>query len=352
MRAIRDDRGFALPAVIFLVALLTLLLTTGLNRTEGDQRIAEASEEIVLAFGIAQSGLQTYIGSVTSQPGDADSVRINVPGGYANVVTHLVRRPGTLGDRPMFLVRSTGIAIDPLAGSTPQARRTVAQFARWQVGSMERRAAYTAANGITESASPQATVVVHGADACGVEATIPGVRTTYITNPPHTTLDLQGNPGLIEQGSTAGPVIAAQTDIDWAATLGSGVTPDYGSFRHLDFSFPVQRVAGDLTLSTGGSGTGLLIVPGDLNISGSFSFDGVMLVGGRITFAGDSMLVRGLVISGLNEQLGANPQRSSLGDHDHDLYIYFDSCKVQQALAPFTGLVPVPNAWLDNWASY
>jgi hypothetical protein len=351
MRPIGNDRGFALPAVIFLVALLTLLLTTGLNRVEGDRQIATASEETTIAFAIAQSGLQAYIGSATSLPGDGDSVRINVPGGYANVVTHLVHQALTPEDRPIFLVRSTGIAINPAAGPTPQARRTVAQYVFWQIGTIERRAAYTAANGIMEASSPHATVRVRGTDACGVEPAIPAVRTTNVTNPPHSALDLQGNPDLIEEGSNTGATIAAQTHIDWASAIGGGITPDYDYFRQLDFSFPVQRVANDLSVSPG-AGTGLLIVPGDLSISGAFYFEGVILVGGRISFAGDLMVIRGLVVSGLNEQLGGNPQRTTVGNHDHDLYIYFDSCKIRRALAPFTGLVPVQNAWLDNWAAY
>ena len=353
MRRIGSDRGFALPAVIFLVALLTLLLTSGLTRVQVDRQIATASEEATIAFAIAQSGLQTYIGSVASQPNDGDSVRINVPGGYANVVTHLVRSPATSADPYMFLVRSTGIAIDPAVGPMPQARRTVAQYARWRNGSIERRAAYTAANGIMEASTSHVTVFVRGDDACGVEPAIPGVRTTNLTNPPHSALDLQGNPPLIEEGSTMGSTVAAQTDIDWASVLGGSVTPDYNYFRQGDFSFPIQRATGNLAVSGVSTGTGLLIVPGDLSISGSsFYFEGVILVGGKITFAGSYMAIRGLVISGLSEQLGANPQRTPLGADDTSLYIYFDSCKTEQAMAPFTGLAPVQNAWLDNWAAY
>jgi hypothetical protein len=204
-----------------------------------------------------------------------------------------------------------------------------------------------------EASSPHATVLVRGADACNVEPAIPGVRTTYITNPPHSALDLQGDPGLIEQGSTMGATVAAETDIDWTSTLGGGITPDYSYFRDGDFSFPIQRVASGLSLSGTHSGTGLLIVPEDLIIAGDFFyFEGVILVGGKIDFMGDYMVIRGLVVSGLNEQLGTNPQRSTVGEHDHDLYLYFDSCKVERALAPFTGLAPVQNAWLDNWAAY
>ena len=88
-----DDRGFALPAVIFLVALLTLLLTGRLSRVQADRQIAEASEAMADAFAIAQSGLQNYVGSQTVRPPDGDSVRINLTGGYASVISHVIRNP-------------------------------------------------------------------------------------------------------------------------------------------------------------------------------------------------------------------------------------------------------------------
>ena len=70
-----DERGFALPAVIFLVALLTLLLTSGLSRVQADRQIAEASEATAEAFAIAQSGLYNYMGSLTARPPNARSRR-------------------------------------------------------------------------------------------------------------------------------------------------------------------------------------------------------------------------------------------------------------------------------------
>jgi hypothetical protein len=94
-------------------------------------------------------------------------------------------------------------------------------------------------------------------------------------------------------------------------------------------------------------------VPGDFDISGSFFyFEGIILVGGKITFSANFTQVRGLVVTGLNEQLGINPQRTEIGGGGNDLYLYYDSCKIQTAMQPLTGLAGVRNAWLDTWASY
>jgi type II secretory pathway pseudopilin PulG len=353
----RDERGFALPAVIFLVALLTLLLTSGLARVRADRQISEASEAIADAFAIAQSGLQNYLGTQTARPADGDSVRINLTGGYANVVSRLVRNPPDTTENSLYLVRSTGFVIDPSAGAAIQAQRSVAQLADWQTGSIERRAALVTANGL-EWQNAAGTRLVNGNDVpdpyCGnvAEAPIPAALTDIGVGPAGG-VEFQGSSGLIEQGSGTGPAVAVQTDIDWAAALSPDFVPDYPTFRNNDLTFPIQRVSGSLSLLSGGSGSGLLIVPGNLFIDGStFSFSGVILVGGKVDFGADANVVLGLVVSGLNEQLGQNPSRTMFGGDGENAFLLYSSCNITRALAALTGMAPMPNAWLDIWAKY
>lgn len=347
-----DVGGFALPAVILLVALLTVLLTSGLSRVRADRQVAQASEETGNAFAIAQTGMQAYMGSVAARPPDGDSVRINVVGGYANVVAHVLHTPVDTMANQLFLIRSTGVAINPNAGSVPQGRRTVAQFAEWQTGYIERRATLTMANGV-RLRNGASTLVIWGTDACGQEPPIPAVRTTYMTGPPNPPMDTVGAPPLVQHGAGTGFLVATETDVDWPAAIGGGIAPDYRVFRQGDFAFPIQLITGTLSLGGTATGSGLLIVTGDLLLSGtSFYFEGVVLVGGKVDFGAGFNEVRGLVVSGLNEQLGLNPQRTEFGGSGKNLYLYFDACRVNQALAPLTGLTPVQNAWLDSWAAY
>ncbi|MDH4044206.1 MAG: hypothetical protein OEY20_06910 [Gemmatimonadota bacterium] len=348
-----DRRGIALPAVILLVALLTALLTTGLSRARTERQIAEASDETAGALTIAQSGLQTYLGTVTTRPADGDSTRINVTGGYANVVTYLVRQPADTIQRTLYLVRSTGVVITPDSGAAPRAQRTVAQFAEWEAGYMLHRAALTAPNGLQQR-NGSSILYFSGYDACATNAPIPAARTTSMTTvPPAPAPTFLPPPGLIAEGVGTGLTVATQTAINWAGALGGELVPDYTSFQNGNFAFPVQRVAGNLALAGTLAGTGLLVVGGDLDIGGSsFDFRGVILVGGSIDFNASLQIVRGLVISGLNEQLGVNPQRTEMGGTNKNLYIYYDSCFILAALAPLTGLTPIRNAWLDTWASY
>jgi hypothetical protein len=350
--AVHDRQGFALPLVILLVALLTVLLTSGLARARTERQIANASDEMSVARTIAQGGLQIYLGATSIRPPDGDSVRVNYIGGYANVVAHLVRRPADTIERSLYVIRSTGVVINPDSGSRGWARHTVAQFAEWETGMMLHRAALTAANGIRRD-SGTANVVIWGTDGCGVRPSIPGLRTTTLTGSATPAPDLQGNPGLLTEGVGTGPAIANNTLINWAAVLGAGLVPHYTTFQNANLTYPVQRIAGNLTLSGIRYSSGLLAISGDLSLTGDFFyFEGIILVGGKIQFRADFTMVRGLVVTGLNEQLGISPGRTEIGSYDNGSYIYYDSCKVRSALAPFIGLAPVQNAWMNVWATY
>jgi len=357
--ATQDRRGFVLPAVILLLALLTILLTTGLTRARTERVMADASDETAQALAVAQSGLQTYLGTVTTKPADGDSMRINVPGGYANVVAHLVQQPADPSERTLYLVRATGYVIDPDSGPTPRALRTVAQFADWEVGVILRRATLTAPNGvrhISGGGGNKPRLEVSGIDQCGSAPSIPGIRTPQMVwSSANPDTSLTGVPGLLEASDA--PTVAAQTLIDWPGALGGNLVPDYTTFQSGSTSYPIQRVLGDVTITGSNSGSGLLVVSGNLTVSGpSFTFNGIVLVGGRIGFEADYQRINGLVVSGLNTQLGMSPAFTESGNvppqNRRDTYLYYDSCRIDSALAPLSGLAPVRNAWLDNWASY
>jgi hypothetical protein len=154
-------------------------------------------------------------------------------------------------------------------------------------------------------------------------------------------------------GSSAGLAVASQTEIDWVTVTGPDFVPDFAAFQNGDMSRPIQRVSGSLTLNGSFQGSGILVVPGDLVLTGSdFYFEGIILVGGRIEFYAASIVVQGLVYSGMNELTGGNPNRTEVGDSNTNLYIAYHSCFVTQALAAFTGLAPVANAWQDAWTAY
>ncbi len=81
----RNERGFALPVTILLVALLTVLLSAGFTRVRAELEITEGTAQVAAALAVAQSGLHTYLGMLNVdtcsrpiRPADGDSLRINV----------------------------------------------------------------------------------------------------------------------------------------------------------------------------------------------------------------------------------------------------------------------------------
>jgi hypothetical protein len=340
--------------------LLTALLTAGLARTASDLQVATASQAIDEASVVARSGLQTYLGMVsfdacgrTLRPPDGDSVRVNVPGGYAEVVASVVRPPEDSLANWLYLVRSSGYVIWPAAGSTPVANRTVAQFAEWQSGELALPAAFTAANGLTRI--PGGSGQLKGADeyvSGGCQA--PPRRSLRAPGaiPSLSDFELNGNAPL---GGGTGADIVTGARLDWGAILTPGrLIPDFTSPQPDDGTYPVQLVSGNATLGAAGAttfGRGLLIVSGDLRVLGSFvQWYGVVLVGGEIQFDAADQRFDGLVASGLNRQLGMSPAVGAIGGDYTD--IDYDSQYVRLALRPLTGFAPVANAFLEHWRTY
>ncbi len=350
MAPMQRESGFALPVSIFVVTLVTIMLAAIFVRVEADRRIAEGSGVTINAVAIAHSGLQRYFAhydSLGTRPPDGDSLRINVSGGYADVVAYFMQRPADTTANRMYVVRSTGVVIDPLLGSDPQARRTVAQFARWQTGTMDVLAAFTAANEFDPPVDDPGTLDIRGADQCGMRPPAAGVRVpgSAPAYPPGVT----GTPPSQDGGTHL--FVANLTDVDWSAVLGGDFVPDYTALVNLN-TWSSYLIDGDAILNTP-DGSGFLVVTGDLTIGGAGSaWRGVILVGGNIIFGGTTNDFRGLVISGLNYQTGPVPDDGVWGGDGTVTRIWYHSCFIDSALVGVSGFAPIPNAWVDNWSTY
>jgi len=350
----RDERGFALPLTILVVTVMTMLIASAHVRVRADRIIAESSGATVDAFAVAQSGLNRYLAyydSVTPKvrPPDGDSVRINVPHGFADVRAFKVMSPADTMEHELYIVRSTGFLIEPTRGSDPQAQRTVAQFAQWQSAAMTITGAFTAANGLSVNTS--GTLRVRGFDQCASPAPAEtGVRTTGASPINAGDFDvITGVPALNLGGG--GSSVANETMIGWPSIVGGQFDAEYDSFRAWDASYPSMVITGDLTVNDGG-GYGLLVVTGDLIVNGFFfSWRGVVLIGGRLITNTMFTTIRGTTVTGLNEQLGMSPPTGTIGGGWFQDYLYY-ACEIENALNSLTGFVPINNAWIDNWAMY
>ncbi len=362
MAQFRSERGFALPTTVFLVTILTVMLATALARASSDHEVANSGQFSVNALAVAQSGLQTYLDLVNFdacggaiRPPNGDSVRINVNGGYSDVVVHVVQRPVDSLGTWMYIVRSTGSVIEPTQGADPQAVRTVAQFAQWQTNQITVLAAYTAANGFPNLGT--STGELKGIDQAPSGCADPSVAALRVPTGEApgswTGYVLNGSvPNVLESGTKQ--EVALATNFAWLAATTGTLVPDYTSivFRS---DYPTILVTGDLNLDIGATnqtGTGLLIVTGDLNVEGTalLQWNGVVLVGKRISFNAADQRFDGIVISGLEGQIGGAGRRGRVQGSYLD--IDYDSYEVHTTLRSFAGFVPITNTWIDNWATY
>lgn len=369
--AMQTRDGFALPFTIFLVTMITIMLAAAFTRSAAEHQIADSNEATVTTLAVAQTGLQAFFGDTfTVRPQPGDSFRYNVVGGYAWVAPQELQRPADTVNRDVvYAVRSTGYLIVPTQGEEPQATRTIVQFARWQIGSMSPPALLTAANGVQRRAplppDPNAGILwALAADNNECSTGRPSrPRLRIPSSPPSApVIDWPWSGGPVIQAGTRAAV-AGETGIDWDEIVNGDFTADYTSVQYGDTTFSSQLINGNLSLASGSTGSGLLIVTGNLTTAGTGApvvWRGVVLVGGFLTANAAVTEFRGVVMTGLNELLGTavtTPNQVAgtvppLGGQEKEARFYYEPCYVSRALDPFTGWVPVTNAWVDNWATY
>src|SRR5574341_1613399 len=316
-----NRRGIALPVTLFIITLMTIMLAAAFARVGAERETSVGASEAISALTVAQSGLQRYMGSATSRPPDGDSVRFNVTGGYADVVARIVESDSTDDYKTTYIVRSTGYVIVVAQGAAAQGKRTVAQFAQWQVGSIRQFAAFTAANNLDDR-SPFS-ITIDGNDLCGDSLPVWAVRTQNSGSYSHTGSQgtyLGAAPAVNESGTDQW--VADTTGVSWDMIVNGGFLPDYTTLVTGESLYKSHVIPTDVTLDNA-SGTGLLAVAGDLTTSGTLArWDGIVLVGGEIIFNADSTAFLGMVISGLVEQIG-NAPNARIGEMP--VYIRYDS---------------------------
>jgi Tfp pilus assembly protein PilX len=357
MRSQTSECGMALPTAMLVIAVLTVLLAAGFSALGSERRVHANDEAQLDAFTLAETGLQRFLarrdslGFTSAPPAVTESTRITLAGGYADVVLQRVRKD-SVAKRYGYAVRSHGVSTVKALRGTPQAERTVAEYAIWQGGSMNVLAAWTSITGLHKNGSSD---MGSGADQCGQQTALPGVAVPG--SPGYTQnggkVAPQGNPPVDTVAPTP-PQMADSVKIDWAGiTGGTALKPDitippggWPSFSDPNY-WPTIVVNGNYTLP--GNGQGTLIVKGSLTISGNITWNGVLLVGDNITSNGNNS-VNGATVTGLNVKLGSTLPQGDVGNGTKG-YNY-NSCHIEKSMARFGQLVGYTNAWVDNWPTY
>ena len=359
-----ERRGFAIPIAILVIAVLTIMIAGGFSLVSAERRSVADQKSQISAFRIAEQGLEIYLVARDSLvaagamgcstackhvPGQKDSVRINVTGGYANVSLTMIRPPIS-NQSGLYVIRSKGTETFGAYAGTPQGVRTVAQYVLWEPAPMQVLAGWTALSGLQKNG---AAGTIGGIDLCGAADTISGVIVPV--NPGYS-----GKTGAVIGDPPIDTLPPDSVAIDWATIVAGGdITPTItipgGSFpTQAQFDadttwYPIIRInAADYALPISGKGRGMIIATGNLTINGSAAWDGVLLVGGDITSNGVNG-IQGATVSGLNIKLGTYvPSSTANGTKSYN----FNSCEVAKATSPAGALVTLRNTWVDNWVEY
>jgi hypothetical protein len=345
MRASSGKRrgGFILPTTLLVVTVLTVMLAAGFILVSAEYRVTDNSFASSRALAIAQAGLQNYFTSGHPLTGAADSTIYTFSKGYARVAAFKLRDP-TATAQALWVVRSIGFDTVRASAGQPNGQRAIAQFAEFQPGVLPVLAAVVAPNGVFLSGSSLA--APSGIDRCG-SSNIYGVTggLSGILSP----APLGSPAGEDPRYTTAAQIIDA-TRINWPALLGGQFTPDYTTSppclhsMQTSGGFPVGLCNGNASLS--GRRYGLLVVTGNVTLESGVHWDGILVVGGKVNANRDDVRVHGIMITGLNGPSVA-PDTLKRGNT-----FQASSCYSDPSVATLSGLVPIKNAWVDNWSTY
>ena len=377
MQRIHNRAGFALPLVVIFLVILSFALAAGLAATaaEGGTTIAQRGQN--RAYTVAEQGLQRFLISRDSlcrinsfatcltDPSTAtagqDSVQFAVTGGYAVVVSRLMRpQQGTKDTIPaLFFVRARGIdSTSRLRGSdTTTSVRSVGLMVQWSTQTINVTGAWTSLSGLDKQGSAGQ---IDGNDQCGRKPAVAGVLVPKGDYTASGGFVPTGNPPLDTSKTLA--QLEPLVTIDWNGIInGNALTYDFvvppdafpsAAWFQADTSrWPIIRVhTNGFTLPN--AGRGIIVADSDFTISGSNMWDGVILVGGQLTSNGNNT-TSGTTVSGLNYKLpGAiQPPPGYINDNatanGTKSYVY-NSCNVNRATQRLRHYVPLANTWVDD----
>jgi hypothetical protein len=373
-------RGFALPMVILIIAVVTAALTASLAAATSEAGTTTAQRGQGRAFTIAQSALDLFMLSrdslcaakksgeicipdlgkdIGAQSIRADSLRVAIAGGYAELVAHQVR-PELHDTLPaMYFVRARGVdTVSRISGrDTLRSQRTVGVMAQYNTNVMNVLSAWTSLSGIMKNGTAG---IVSGVDGCGKKPTVAGFAVPsgeFVKSGNWTAI---GTPPADSASSLT--ELKSRVKIDWNAIINLNAIPadieippqsfPTSSWFAADTSrWPVIRIHTN-GFSLPNNGRGIIIADGDFTISGSNMWEGIILVGGKLSSNGTNT-TSGATLSGLNLLLPNSPppqpgyvdDNATLGGQkDYE----YNSCFISRAAQRMKKFKVISNAWLDD----
>jgi hypothetical protein len=353
-------RGSALVTSLMLLAVISAAVAGTFSMVASERQSLGDQEAQAEAYDIARSALDRFIADpAVVLPGfnppawiGPDSVRINLSHGHAWLRVQRLHLTGNT-QVATYSVRSRGVRTAFASGNTAAAEAVVAQYARFNTGTIGALSAWTSLSGLVKSGGSG---VISGVDECGVLPPVGGVAvpTAPGYNQSGGSFVPNGTPNLIDMGTQA--QANDMVGIDWAGIVAGTALPvdvasppaAWPSFADPSY-WPVIYVdqAAEFTLPS--DGRGFLIVRHDFKLNGSLTWHGIILVGGAVTSSGNNT-VSGTLVSGLNLTIGEAVGVSDIGSGTKTFR--YNSCYIAQAASRLQGFAPLRNTTVDNWPLY
>lgn len=407
-----DRRGFVLPMVLILSAVISAALAGAFTYLSMETKVGDSRQAEQDALLVAQAGLAQFARSIpraqrdsmvpTSGPvlvasdSSVTSVLLLsvsdtrqrqrsssalVPD-TAEVKAFLLRRAADVKDSSLWLIKVRGVAARARPADALKVERIIAMYAWFVPGRMNVLGGWVSLTGADRAGGAGS---YSGVDACGEDSARYGIVVPNDTGARYTG-SLAGLSGLGLDSARNIATLSAKLSIDWAAiSTGSGLTPEFtidvaagGSALPVSmcarFSTDTNYAPTILVQNSGSTEygyanlcggsyrnvkkRGTLIVTGDFVMTGTAGGDwgGVLLIGERFRSNG-TQDVNGAVVSGLRATIDPSFRTPAVLEDESGTLMgtknyKFDSCAVRKALQGFTGFRPMHNTYTDQWPSF
>lgn len=381
MRMRSSRSGFALPAAVFALVVVGVLVTGGFYLARQETRIGVASERSTSAFYLAERGAMEVmsewdVSTYGSLPTWGTTVKSDTTdeGVWSVRVTRMNTR--------LYFLLATG-TVQEGSGMFGNASRMLGMIARLTTADIEPSAALTTVGDLTIGGSSY--IDGDNEDPSGWSGLCdplgpdkPGVLIDDTTNVKYAggSYGLDGDPALAEQPSltpdsllTFGELkfdnLVALRDITIpggatitklepdSVSVGGNYLCDTGHWTNwgnpdnpsgmCGSYFPIIYASGDLSISSNDKGQGILLVEGNLSVQGGHEFFGPVIVRGELKTTGTGGHFNGGVIAA-NVNLDSS---TVLGD----ALVQYSQCAVTRAVlnnANLTRARPLEDrSWVD-----
>lgn len=331
-------QGFALPAMIFALLLMSVLAVVALQTASDDQLSSQAVREGGVALYAAEAGtnwvLSTLDNNVWTTLGPGDSVDLGWQGFGNGSSYHAVlhRYDNDDGRQKVFGLTVDGHGAVPLGGRrvirlmlTPDAPPGMILN---PIASLAPIAGFNSSGGGLLSGSDSTSCPT--GTVAGVAAP-DGFVTEGGTVVDGTEPWLAGVPPVQWLGTMVDAFVALQ--LDWAQL--EQLTPDYtvapawpdSAAAFGGDQWPMILLTRNISLKAAHSGQGLLVAQKDVTVESGFEWHGLILVGGGFDTKG-VITISGGVVAGLDFIFGGSV---AIGNLSGTPLIQFNSCSIQRA---------------------